>query len=134
MQDSLFYFPFPRYFYVILPIFCNYSQVFVPLAVPLLLLDADLRKCFKSTGTLLKAFIIGSFGTCLGTIVAYALGKSSIYHHKSLFLSSVFITDELFLSQSNCRYFYPPSGAALLMREFDVYCNHHNPILFQFAS
>jgi Protein of unknown function (DUF819) len=49
--------------------------MFVPLAVPLLLLDADLQKCFKSTGTLLKAFLIGSVGTFVGTVVAYMLGK-----------------------------------------------------------
>ena len=49
-------------------------QMFVPLAVPLLLLDADLQKCFKSTGTLLKAFLVGSMGTLIGTIIAYFLG------------------------------------------------------------
>lgn len=49
--------------------------MFVPLAVPLLLLDADLQKCFKSTGTLLKAFLIGSVGTFVGTVVAYMLGN-----------------------------------------------------------
>ena len=49
--------------------------MFVPLAVPLLLLDADLQKCFKSTGTLLKAFLIGSVGTFVGTVVAYILGN-----------------------------------------------------------
>ena len=54
--------------------FSPYAQIFVRLAVPLLLLDADLRKCFKSTGTLLKAFLIGSMGTFIGTITAYALG------------------------------------------------------------
>lgn len=48
--------------------------MFVPLAVPLLLLDADLQKCFKSTGTLLKAFLVGSMGTLIGTIIAYFLG------------------------------------------------------------
>ena len=45
----------------------------VPLAIPLLLLDADMKKCFKNTGTLLKAFLIGSVGTIIGTIVAYIL-------------------------------------------------------------
>ena len=49
--------------------------MFVPLAVPLLLLDADLQKCFKSTGSLLKAFLIGSVGTFVGTVVAYMLGN-----------------------------------------------------------
>jgi uncharacterized membrane protein len=50
--------------------------MFVPLAVPLLLLDADLQKCFKSTGTLLKAFLVGSMGTLIGTIIAYFLGTT----------------------------------------------------------
>lgn len=54
----------------------NYDTVmklFVPLAIPLLLMDADIRKCIRSTGDLLKAFIVGSIGTLLGTIVAYIL-------------------------------------------------------------
>jgi uncharacterized membrane protein len=50
--------------------------MFVPLAVPLLLLDADLQKCFKSTGSLLKAFLVGSMGTFIGTIIAYFLGTT----------------------------------------------------------
>lgn len=45
----------------------------VPLSIPLLLLDADLRRCVKATGGLLKAFLVGSVGTVIGTIVAYAL-------------------------------------------------------------
>lgn len=45
----------------------------VPLAIPLLLLDADIRKCVKSTGSLLKAFFIGAIGTIIGTAVAYFL-------------------------------------------------------------
>ena len=53
----------------------------VPLAVPLLLLDADLRKCFKSMSSLFKAFLIGSFGSFLGSIIAYKLGLIyNIYH------------------------------------------------------
>jgi len=45
----------------------------VPLAIPLLLLDADLKRCLRTTGSLLKAFLVGSVGTVLGTLVAYAL-------------------------------------------------------------
>ena len=56
--------------------------MFVPLAVPLLLLDADLQKCFKSTGTLMKAFLIGSVGTFVGTIVAYMLGNCFNVRHR----------------------------------------------------
>ena len=45
----------------------------VPLAIPLLLLDADLKRCLRTTGSLLKAFLVGSVGTVIGTLVAYAL-------------------------------------------------------------
>jgi len=48
-------------------------KVLVPLAIPLLLLDADLKKCIKRTGSLFKAFLIGTLGTVIGTIVAYVL-------------------------------------------------------------
>jgi len=47
------------------------SKTLVPLAVPLLLLDADIRKCFAVAGSLLKAFLVGSVGTIVGTLVAY---------------------------------------------------------------
>ena len=46
----------------------------VPLAVPLLLLDADLRKCFKSMSSLFKAFLVGSFGSFVGSMIAFKLG------------------------------------------------------------
>ena len=53
------------------PVYSNVMKVFVPLAIPLLLFDADLKKCFAVTGRLLRAFIIGSFGTIFGTLIAY---------------------------------------------------------------
>lgn len=43
----------------------------VPLAVPLLLLDADLFRCFRLMKALLKAFLVGSMGTVFGTFVAF---------------------------------------------------------------
>jgi len=55
------------------PVYDIVLKYFVPLAVPLLLLDADLRKCFKSMKQLLKAFMVGALGTFLGTILAYTL-------------------------------------------------------------
>lgn len=45
----------------------------VPMSIPLLLLDADLKKCLKDTGTLLSAFLVGSLGTLLGTLAAFLL-------------------------------------------------------------
>ena len=55
------------------PCYDTVIKTFVPLAIPLLLFDADIRKCFKYTGSLLKAFVIGSIGTLVGTLVAYFL-------------------------------------------------------------
>eukprot|EP01036_Dinobryon_divergens_P028816 gene28816-37824_t len=55
------------------PVYSTISKVFVPLAVPLLLLDADIRKCYLIAKRLLKAFVLGSLGTILGTVVAYWL-------------------------------------------------------------
>jgi uncharacterized membrane protein len=43
----------------------------VPLAIPLLLLRADLRRILREAGTTLVAFGIGAVGTVLGTIVAF---------------------------------------------------------------
>jgi uncharacterized membrane protein len=55
------------------PVYSNINKYLVSLAIPLLLLDADLRKCFRNMGSMLKAFLIGSAGTILGTFVAYTL-------------------------------------------------------------
>lgn len=43
----------------------------VPLAIPLLLLRADLRRILREAGPTLLAFGIGAVGTVLGTIVAF---------------------------------------------------------------
>ncbi|KAL1824085.1 hypothetical protein ACET3Z_010863 [Daucus carota] len=45
----------------------------LPLAVPLLLYRADLRRVIQSTGTLLLAFLIGSVATIVGTVVAFLI-------------------------------------------------------------
>ena len=55
------------------PIYNFVTKYLIPLAIPLLLLDADLKKCIKKTGTLLKAFFCGAIGTIVGTIVAFKL-------------------------------------------------------------
>jgi Protein of unknown function (DUF819) len=45
-------------------------QVFVlKLATPLLLFDADLKKIFLETGIMLKAFLLGTLGTLLGSLI-----------------------------------------------------------------
>ncbi|MEJ2495864.1 MAG: DUF819 family protein, partial [Ignavibacteriaceae bacterium] len=43
----------------------------VPLAIPLLLFKADLRKIFREAGETLLAFTFGGIGTIIGTIIAY---------------------------------------------------------------
>lgn len=59
------------------------KEFLLPLAVPLLLFRADLRRVIKSTGKLLLAFLLGSVATTVGTALAYlivpmrALGQDS---------------------------------------------------------
>uniref|UniRef100_A0A2P2N2H2 Membrane protein YjcL n=1 Tax=Rhizophora mucronata TaxID=61149 RepID=A0A2P2N2H2_RHIMU len=48
-------------------------KVLLPLAVPLLLYRADLRRVIQSTGTLLMAFLLGSVATTFGTVLAFLL-------------------------------------------------------------
>ncbi|XP_066377779.1 uncharacterized protein [Miscanthus floridulus] len=48
-------------------------EYLLPAAVPLLLLGADLRRVVRTTGDLLKAFLLGSVATVIGTTVAYLL-------------------------------------------------------------
>ena len=45
----------------------------VPLGIPLLLLECNIKRVWKETGKILLIFLIGSFGTALGTLVAYYL-------------------------------------------------------------
>ncbi|KAK6135256.1 hypothetical protein DH2020_030999 [Rehmannia glutinosa] len=45
----------------------------LPLAVPLLLYRADMRRVIRSTGTLLLAFLLGSVATTVGTVVAFLM-------------------------------------------------------------
>lgn len=45
----------------------------VPLAIPLLLFRADLRRILREAGPTLIAFAIGAIGTIIGTIVAFRL-------------------------------------------------------------
>lgn len=50
----------------------------VPVAIPLLLFKADLRKIWRETGRMGILFIFPVIGTCIGAIVATALFHSSI--------------------------------------------------------
>lgn len=55
------------------PIYESITSFLVPLAVPLLLLGADLRRVIFQTGRLLKVFCVGIIATVLGTIAAWYL-------------------------------------------------------------
>ncbi|KAL6533247.1 hypothetical protein OROMI_027359 [Orobanche minor] len=48
-------------------------EFLLPLAVPLLLYRADMRRVIRSTGTLLLAFLLGSVATTVGTAVAFLM-------------------------------------------------------------
>ncbi|CAI5459488.1 unnamed protein product [Closterium sp. Yama58-4] len=54
------------------PVYGIVNRFLLPLAVPLLLFAADLRRVIKDTGRLLLAFCVGSVGTIFGTLVAFA--------------------------------------------------------------
>jgi uncharacterized membrane protein len=55
------------------PIYSAVTAYLVPLAVPLLLFSADLRRAVTQTGKLLRAFVLGTLGTLIGTVVAWKL-------------------------------------------------------------
>lgn len=50
----------------------------VPLAIPLLLLQCDMRKIGKDAGRILIIFVIGAFGTAFGALLGYSLLKNFI--------------------------------------------------------
>lgn len=50
----------------------------VPLAIPLLLLQCDIRKIWKESGKLLLIFLIGSIGTTVSAMLAYHLLKNNV--------------------------------------------------------
>lgn len=55
------------------PLYDFVWRYLVPLAIPLLLYNADLRRILVETGPPLLAFVIGVLGTILGTFVAASL-------------------------------------------------------------
>ncbi|CAL5323220.1 unnamed protein product [Camellia sinensis] len=55
------------------PAYTIVLEFLLPMAVPLLLFRADLRRVIRSTGTLLLAFLLGSVATTIGTAVAFLM-------------------------------------------------------------
>ena len=54
------------------------NRFLIPLAVPLLLFDSDLKRVINDTGTLLLAFGVGAVATIVGTIVAFPIVPLSL--------------------------------------------------------
>lgn len=50
----------------------------VPLAIPLLLLQCNIKKIWKETGRLLIIFLIGAVGSCTGAFIGYFLLTNNI--------------------------------------------------------
>jgi uncharacterized membrane protein len=55
------------------PVYTVVTSFLVPLAVPLLLYDSDLRRVLTDTGSLLAAFGVGAFATIIGTLLAFPI-------------------------------------------------------------
>jgi uncharacterized membrane protein len=58
-----------------------YDQVWgyvVPLAIPLLLLQCNIKKIWKESGRILVIFLISSIGTMLGAVLGYAMLKNLV--------------------------------------------------------
>jgi uncharacterized membrane protein len=49
------------------------NRYLVPLALPMLLFDSDLKRVINDTGTLLAAFGVGAFATIVGTILTFMI-------------------------------------------------------------
>lgn len=50
----------------------------VPMGIPLLLLQCNIKKIWKETGRMLIIFLIGAVGTCVGAFIAYGLLHNAI--------------------------------------------------------
>lgn len=55
------------------PLYAAVNKFLVPLAVPMLLLGADIRRVLRDTGSLLLAFLIGTVATIVSVVAAAAV-------------------------------------------------------------
>ncbi|MEA4963836.1 DUF819 family protein [Lutispora sp.] len=53
------------------PVYDTVWSYIIPLAIPMLLFNCNMKKIWKESGRLLGIFIIGSFGTALGAFIGY---------------------------------------------------------------
>ena len=59
------------------PTYSMINKYLVPLAVPMLLFDSDLKRVMSDTGSLLLCFGLGALATVIGTLVAFPLVRLS---------------------------------------------------------
>ena len=62
------------------PVYDTIWGYVVPLAIPLLLFQCNIKKIWKESGRMLLIFLIGSLGTVLGALVAFSLLGKHIPH------------------------------------------------------
>ena len=53
------------------PAYDNVWEYVIPLAIPLLLYEANMKKIWRESGRLLIIFVIGAFGTFLGALIGF---------------------------------------------------------------
>lgn len=63
----------------------------VPLAIPFLLFQADLRRIWKESGRMLGIFLLGSFGTAAGGILAFFLLRDPLGRDTAKSAASMFV-------------------------------------------
>lgn len=60
------------------PVYDTVWGYVIPLSIPMLLFDADIKKIWKESGRLLILFVIGSAGTFVGALIGFKLLHSLI--------------------------------------------------------
>lgn len=63
----------------------------VPLAIPFLLFQADLRRIWRESGRVFGIFVLGSFGTVAGGVLAFSLLKRAIGYADAKSAMSMFV-------------------------------------------
>lgn len=62
----------------------------VPLAIPMLLFKANIRRIWRESGRMLGIFLVGSIGTLLGGVIAFAALKGQLGHDVARSAASMF--------------------------------------------
>ena len=70
------------------PVYNTITSTLVPLSIPLLLFDSNISRIISSTGSLLKAFFVGTFSTLLATVISYRLVPMRQLKHESWAVAS----------------------------------------------